>query len=120
MLTKDKKKSRLDISKYLLSLYENSPEEFMHQVVTQDETCVHHFDPEPKHRICNGSTLAHPLQKSESSPAVTVTASIFWDSHGVMMVNYPEEGRPIDGTNYAEELRWLHQEIVKKRRGKLT
>ena len=49
MLTKDHKKSRLDISnKYLLSLYEDNPEEFMHCVVTKDETWVHHFDPEAK------------------------------------------------------------------------
>ena len=36
------------------------------------------------------------------------------------MVNYlEEEGRMINGAYYAEEGRWLHQEIVKKRR-KLT
>ena len=29
MLTKDQKKCRFDISKYLLSLYEEDPEEFM-------------------------------------------------------------------------------------------
>ena len=29
MLTKDQKKNRLDISKYLLSLYEDNPEEFI-------------------------------------------------------------------------------------------
>ena len=33
MLTNDQKKSRIDISKYLL---------------TQDETWIHHFDPEAK------------------------------------------------------------------------
>ena len=48
MLTKDQGKSRLDISKYLLSLYEDNPEEYMHRVVTQGETEVHHFDPEAK------------------------------------------------------------------------
>ena len=48
MLIKDQKKSRLDISKYLLSLYEADPEQFMRRVVTQDETCVHRFDPEAK------------------------------------------------------------------------
>ena len=37
MLTKNKKKRRLYISKYLLSLYDD-PEEFMWQVVPQDET----------------------------------------------------------------------------------
>ena len=31
MLTKEQKKSSLDISKYLLSLYEDDPEEFMHR-----------------------------------------------------------------------------------------
>ena len=44
-------------------------------------------------------------------------ASIFWDSQGVIMVDYLEESRTINGA-YAE-LRWLRQEIVKKRR-KLT
>ena len=36
------------------------------------------------------------------------------------MVDYFEEGRMINGAYYAEELRRLHQEIVRKRRGKLT
>ena len=35
------------------------------------------------------------------------------------MMNYLEEGLTINGAYYAEELRRLHQEIVKKR-GKLT
>ena len=35
------------------------------------------------------------------------------------MVDYLEEGHKINGAYYAEELRRLHQEIVKKRR-KLT
>ena len=48
MLTKDQKKSRLDISKYPLSLYEDDPQEFMHKIVTQDETLVHYLDLEAK------------------------------------------------------------------------
>ena len=40
--------SRLDISKYLLSRYEDDPGNFIDRVVTQDETWVHHFDPESK------------------------------------------------------------------------
>ena len=47
-------------------------------------------------------------------------ASIFWDNQGVIMVDYLEEGRTINGAYYAEELRRLRQEIVRKRRGKLT
>ena len=36
----------LNISRYLLSHYEDYPGDFIEQVVTQDETCVHHFDPD--------------------------------------------------------------------------
>ena len=46
MLTDDQKRSRFDISRYLLSQYEDDPGDFIDQVVTQDETWVDHFDPE--------------------------------------------------------------------------
>ena len=36
------------------------------------------------------------------------------------MVGYLEEGRTVNGTYNAEELRRLRQQIVKKKRGKLT
>ena len=39
-------------------------EEFMHRVVTQDETWVHHFDPEAKKPSIQWSTLAHPLLRN--------------------------------------------------------
>ena len=40
MLTEDQKRSRLNISRYLLSRYEDDLGELM------DETWIHHFDPE--------------------------------------------------------------------------
>ena len=48
MMTDDQKRCRLDISKYLLSRYEDDPGDFFDRVVTQDETWVHHFDQESK------------------------------------------------------------------------
>ena len=47
-------------------------------------------------------------------------ASIFWDNQGIIMVDYLEKGPMIHGAYYAEELRQLHQDFVKKRRGNLT
>jgi hypothetical protein len=45
---------------------------------------------------------------------------IFRDSQGIkIMIDYHEQGRTINGTNYADELRRLRQEIARKRRGKL-
>ena len=46
MLTDDQKRAQLDISRYLRSCYEDDPSDFIERVVTQDETWVHHFDPE--------------------------------------------------------------------------
>ena len=47
-------------------------------------------------------------------------ASIFWDNQGVIMIDYLEQGRKINGAYYADKFRRLRQEIVRKRRGKLT
>ena len=77
MLTKDQK-SRLDIPKYLLSLYEDDPEEFMHRVVTQDEIWVHHFDPEAKKQSMQWKHSGSPPPKKfrRVSSAGKVMASI--------------------------------------------
>ena len=48
MLTDGQKRSRVDISRYLLSRYEHDPGDFIDRIVTQDETWVPHFDPEWK------------------------------------------------------------------------
>ena len=47
-LTKDQKRSRLEISRYLLARYGDDPGDFIGRVVTQDEAWVRHFDPESK------------------------------------------------------------------------
>ena len=47
-------------------------------------------------------------------------ASNFWDIQGIIMMDYLKESCMINHAYYAEELSQLHQEIVKKRKGKLT
>ena len=46
MLTDDQIKIQQDIFRFLLSLYEDDPCDFIRRVVTQDEPWDHHFDPE--------------------------------------------------------------------------
>ena len=43
-------------------------------------------------------------------------ASIFWDSQGMIMIDYLEQGRPINGAYiyYTGELRWLRQETQER------
>ena len=122
MLTDDQKRSQLNISRYLLSRYEDDPGDFIDRVVTQDETWVHHFDPESKIQSMQWKHPGSPPPKKfkRVSSAGKVMASIFWDSQGVIMIDYLEQGRTINGAYYAAELRHLRQEIARKRRGKLT
>ena len=41
-------------------------------------------------------------------------ASIFWDSQGVIMIDYLKQDCTINGAYYAGELRRLRQEIVER------
>ena len=54
------------------------------------------------------------------SSAGKVMASVYSDNQGIIVEYYLEEGHMINCACYAEELRQLCQEIVKKRRGKLA
>ena len=43
-----------------------------------------------------------------------------WDSQWVIMIDYLEQSRTINGSNYAGKLRRLRQEITSKMQGKRT
>ena len=77
---------------------------------------VHHFDPESKKQSMQWKHPGSPPPKKfkRVSSAGKVMTSIFWNNQGVTMVDYLEEGRTINGAYYAEELRRLRQEIVRK------
>jgi hypothetical protein len=61
------------------------------------------------------------LKKFQRVPSAgKMMASMFWESQGIIMIDYLEQGRTISATYYADELRHLRHEIAHKRRGKLT
>ena len=90
MLTNDQTRCRLDISKYPLSRYEDDPGDFIDRVVTQDETWVHHFDPESK---MQSMRWKHPCRASSAGKVMAV--SVFLDSQGVIIIIYLQQGRTI-------------------------
>ena len=90
MLSKDQKKSRLDISKYLLSLYEDDPEEFMRRFVIQDETWVCLIDPEAKKQSMQWKHPGWPPPKKFNRVSSAGKMMIFFwgDSQGIIMMDY--------------------------------
>ena len=73
------------------------PAMFIERVVTQDETWAHHFDPQSKMKSKQwkhpGSPPPTKFMRVHS--AGKIMASIFWDSQGVIMIDYLEQGRII-------------------------
>ena len=116
MLSDDQKRSWLDISRYLLSRYGDDPGDFIDRVVTQDETWAHHFDTESKMQSiqCKHPGSPPPKKFKRVSSAGKVMASVFLDSQGVIMIDYLEQGRTINGAYYTADLE------LRRLRGKLT
>ncbi|XP_066270858.1 histone-lysine N-methyltransferase SETMAR-like [Branchiostoma lanceolatum] len=100
---------------------ESNPANFLKRFVTRDETWVHHFDPESKEKSKEWTKKGSQLPKKFKRVASVgkVMASVFWDSEGVIMIDYLQKGQTINGEYYASELRQLKAAIKEKRRGKL-
>lgn len=113
---------RLQSSEELLLLYNEDPAGFESRIVTGDETWVHHWDPETK---LESMAWKHkgsppPLKFRTQPSAGKVMATVFWDSEGLLMVDFLPRGMTITGQYYAGVLTRLKDSIRQKRRGKLT
>ena len=62
--------------------------------------------------------LTPPKKFKVVHSAGKATASIVWDSQGVIMIDSLQQGRTINRAYYAGEMRWLRHEIARKRQRK--
>jgi hypothetical protein len=75
MLTAEMKASRAAIWQQRLSCYGSEGKEFLHNIVTADETWVHHYEPETKRQ----STEYH-----EGSPAKKISKPKLWQENSLL------------------------------------
>lgn len=117
LLTVDQKQHRVIDSERNLDMFRRNPKEFLRRFVTMDETWIHHYTPESNKQ---SATWLEPGESRGKRPktqtsAGKVMASIFWDAHGVILIDYLEKGRTITGDYYVALLDRLNDEIKKKR-----
>jgi [histone H3]-lysine36 N-dimethyltransferase SETMAR len=122
MLRFHEKQKRIDCASANLKIYKDNPENFEFRLVTGDETWVHHFEPESKQQSMEWTEVGQkpPIKFKAQKSARKVLASIFWDSQGIIMIDFLRGGRTITGEYYATLMEKLRISIREKRRGKLS
>ncbi|UYV62215.1 hypothetical protein LAZ67_1008243 [Cordylochernes scorpioides] len=122
LLTPDQKAVRRKLSSDNLALFEANPEEFVNRFVTMDETWAHHFTPESKQQSMQWRhSDSPPPKKAKTVPSAgKVMVSVFWDSEGVLLLDFLNKGQTINGNYYANLVKQLREAIKEKRRGKLS
>lgn len=122
MLSPLQKQYRVECCKEFLTLCGTDSIDIINRIVTGDETWVHFYDPESKQESMQWHTKGGPAPKKFKvvPSAGKVMATVFWDSEGILLIDYKSKGTTITGTYYADILHRLKEEIKSKRRGKLT
>ena len=117
LLTVDHKRNRVRCSKDGLQLFQQNPQDFRCRFVTVDETWIHHYTPETKEQskqwIVSGESA--PKKAKVVPSAGKVMATVFWDSQGVILIDYIEKGKTITGAYYSSLLDRLKTELQEKR-----
>ncbi|UYV63554.1 hypothetical protein LAZ67_2004645 [Cordylochernes scorpioides] len=105
-----------------LALFEANPEEFVSRFVTMDETWAHHFIPESKQQSMQWRhSGSPPPKKAKTVPSAgKVMVSVFWDSEGVLLLDFLNKGQTITGNYYANLVKQLREAIKEKRREMLS
>ena len=78
------------------SNFQINPKNFHHRLVTQDETWFHHFEPDSKIQSKQEKNSSSPRPKKfkqETAYVGKVMASVFWDSSGIIIIDYLEKGK---------------------------
>jgi histone-lysine N-methyltransferase SETMAR len=122
LLTPDMKHRRVECCQELLTRFENNFEDFKQRIVTGDETWLHCWDPDTKQESMQWKHVGSPPPRKARTQASAgkVMATIFWDTQGVILIDYLPQGSTITGTYYKNVLNQLRDALKQKRRGKLS
>lgn len=117
LLTVEQKRNRKTTSTQVLNMIKRNPVDFWQRLITVDETWIHHYTPETKNQSkqwveAGGSA---PKKAKTVKSADKVMATVFWDSSGILLIDYLEKGKTITGEYYRGLLDQLKDAIKEKR-----
>ncbi|GFU75811.1 mariner Mos1 transposase [Trichonephila clavipes] len=105
-----------------LDRYHKEGDQFLERIVTGDETWVSHITPESKRQSMEWRIRNSPVRVKVKRTISTrkVMATLLWDRHGVLLVEFMQQGTTINTAAYCATLTKLRRAIQNKRRGLLT
>lgn len=117
LLTIEQKRERKRVSKLCLDMMKRNTRNFLKRFVTVDETWVHHYTPESKQQSKQWMAAGERAPKKAKTvlSAGKVMATVFWDSEGIIMIDYLAKGKTITGRYYADLLDRFKAELLQKR-----
>jgi len=92
----------------------------MLNIVTGDESWLHHFDPERKWQSMEWHHLDSPTKKKQKTmpSAKKIMGTVFWDAEGCILIEFLEPGQTINAACYVQTLLKLHYALRDKRPGR--
>ena len=120
-LSEEQLSTRADTSIQILNRWDADYNDFLQRIVTGDEIWIYQYDPESKKQseLNQNSIACGPYKEKPEKPTAKILATIFWDSQGVLLVDFVENRELLNPSYRAEILQRLHSEVAKKRPGKL-
>ncbi|GBP95891.1 Histone-lysine N-methyltransferase SETMAR [Eumeta japonica] len=114
MLTPFDKQRRLQTSKDFLELVGDNIDEIWDRIVTVDETWVRQYDAESKQESMQWTKKGErpPKKFKVQKSASKLMATIFWDSEGVLLIEYLPKGTTMNGQYYANLLAQAREAVV--------
>jgi histone-lysine N-methyltransferase SETMAR len=121
LLSAQQKLDRVNICKELLQNYYDL-DGFYARLVTGDESWFHYYEPESK---VSSMQWKHPDSPAPVKPLSTPSAgkrmaTVFWDSEGILLIEWLPQGETINSNYYIDVLQKLREAIKSNRRVKLS
>lgn len=122
MLTAFDKDRRVKCCEEFLEMSRGNEEEIVSKMVTCDETWIRQWDPESKQESLQWKFKDEkPPRKFKVRPSAgKLMATVFWDTEGILLIDYLPKKRTMNAEYYSSLLHQLRDAIKEKRRGKLS
>jgi len=105
-LTEERKRKRLDVCSRHLARYREEGDNFLQQIVTGDETWIHHYEPEINRQSVHWKHPSPPVAKKfRTQPSAgKLILTVFWDSQGPILETHHERETTVISATYCDML----------------